>query len=85
MGYDILEQFDCGRSVETTTPEEIAKAIRSVKELDSDAYTALCNNARNAAAHFDIPILAKQYLNEIDRILTKFNTNKAKRKGNQKD
>ena len=40
---DIIERYNCGASVEKTTPEEIAKEIRKIKELNSAEYTALCN------------------------------------------
>ena len=74
MGYDIIERYNCGASVEKTTPEEIAKEIRKIKELNSAEYTALCKNARIAAEDFDIPMLSDKYLDEINRIITKFNS-----------
>ncbi len=74
MGYDIIERYRCGSSVEHTTPDEIATEIRKIKELDRDEYSCLCKNARMAAENFDIPVLATKYLNEIDRIVTMFNS-----------
>ncbi len=73
MGYDIIERYNCGASVEHTTPEEIATEIRKIKNLNSDAYADLCQNARKAAKDFDIPILSDKYLNEIERIIMKYN------------
>ena len=66
MGYDIIEKYKCGSSVEHTTPEKIAEEVRKIKELDSNAYLALCDNARKAAEDFDIPNLADKYLKEIE-------------------
>lgn len=75
MGYDIIEKYNCGSSVEHTTPEEIAEEIRKIKELDAGAYLSLCNNARTAAKDFDIPKLSNEYLREISRIMDEFNKN----------
>lgn len=82
MGYDIIERYNCGLSVEQTNHEQIADAIRKVKELSVDEYSALCRNARRAAEDFDIPTLSEKYLTEINRIMTKFNSKKRKGKNN---
>lgn len=71
MGYDILEKYNCGVSVENTTPEEIASKICSIKELSKEDYELLCKNARRASEDFDIPNLADKYLSEILRIMNK--------------
>lgn len=72
MGYDIIERYRCGASVEHTTPEEIAEEIRKIRALDSEAYLQLCKNARTAAEEFDIPNLADKYLDEIHRIMDRY-------------
>lgn len=74
MGYDIIERYNCGASVEHTTPQEIADKIRNIKELNSDEYDSLCQNARIAAEDFNIPVLAEKYLDEINRIIMNFNS-----------
>lgn len=79
MGYDIIERFNCGESVENTTPEEIAAKIRKIKEMDSDAYSQMCTNARAAAEEFDIPNLADKYIKEIERIMKKFENKENKK------
>ena len=78
MGYDIIERYNCGMSVERTTPEEIAEKIRTIKELSSDTYADLCKNARKAVEEFDIPNLSDKYIAEIERIIIKFNSKKRK-------
>ncbi len=80
MGYDIIERYNCGSSVNQTTPEEIAFEIRKIKELNSEEYDVLCINARNAAEEFDISKLSDKYLIEIDRIVNKYNLVKGGRK-----
>ncbi len=74
MGYDIIERYSCGSSVEHTTPEEIAIEIRKIKELDCDAYASMCKNARKAAEDFDIPTLSDKYIDEIERIITRYSS-----------
>ena len=83
MGYDIIERYQCGASVERTTPEDIAEEIRKIKELDNGAYEEMCKNARQAAEVFDIPVLADKYLSEINRIL-KIKKNNNKEQGKRK-
>lgn len=71
MGYDIIEKYNCGLSVEHTTPDNIAEKIRKIKEMDTDAYLEMCKNARSAAEAFDIPKLSSKYLSEVNRIVEK--------------
>ena len=80
MGYDILERFDCGFSVKHTTPEEIAHAIQTIKNMTCEEYTQMCKNARRAAEEFNIPTLSEKYLSEIDRILRRYNMRKKEKR-----
>lgn len=76
MGYDLIERYNCGDSVEETTPENIALAVKQIKELNDTKYAALCENARKAAVDFDIVGLSDKYLSEINRIMKRFKTKK---------
>ena len=78
MGYDIIEKYNCGTSAEHTTPVEIAAEIRKIKEMKPSDYNELCKNARFAAEDFDISKLADKYLEEIERIMQKFNQKETK-------
>lgn len=73
MGYDIIERYQCGLSVEQCTADEVAKAIDQIRSLPKEEYELMCKNAKVAAADFDIPILAEQYLAVLK------NTNKVKK------
>ncbi len=73
MGYDIIEKYNCGLSVEHTTPDNIAEKIRKIKEMDRDTYWEMCKNARSAAEEFDIPKLSSKYLSEVNRIIERCN------------
>ncbi len=66
MGYDIIEKYSCGYSVEECTPENIADAIKRIKTLPEADYKQMCENARIAAADFDIPILANEYMKILE-------------------
>lgn len=80
MGYDIIERYNCGASVEHTTAEEIAAEIQKIKALSAEQYADLCKNARTAAEQFNIPVLADKYLEEIERILERVNLEKRRGK-----
>lgn len=61
MGYDIIERYNCGYSVEEGTVDNIVEAINRVRRLSPTEYEIMCKSARHAAEKFDIPILAKKY------------------------
>ncbi len=61
MGYDIIERYDCGDSVEECTAKNVVLSINKIKNLDKEKYQQLCINARKAAEHFDVVNLAKDY------------------------
>lgn len=76
MGYDILERNDCGFSTEVCTGEKIAECICKVRNMSAEEYARTCENARNAAKEFDIPKLAKKYLDVISQTISKHNEEK---------
>ncbi len=61
MGYDIIERYNCGYSVEECTVDNIVTAINQVRSLSEEEYLTMCNAARTASEHFDIPTLALEY------------------------
>ena len=79
MGYDIIERYKCGFSVDDTTPQEIARKIVEINALPKNEYLQLCHNARIAAEQFDIPKLADKYMSEMNKVLEKYYS-KEKRK-----
>lgn len=68
MGYDILERYQCGFSADMCTPEKIAACIEKTMSQTESEYIKMCRNAREAAENFDIPVLAKKYLNLLIEI-----------------
>lgn len=71
MGYDIIERYNCGYSVEECTVDNVADVINRVRKLPLDEYEAMCKSARNAAEKFDIPILAGKYEQVLKEIINK--------------
>lgn len=76
MGYDIIEKYGCGYSVEECTADNVVDVINRVRRLPSDEYEAMCRSARNAAVKFDIPILAKKYEHVLKEIISNLEENK---------
>ena len=66
MGYDIIEQYNCGISLDKNVPEEFAKAILKFKNLDEKEYNEYCKNARNGANEFDFENLTKKIIGVIN-------------------
>ena len=74
MGYDIIERFNCGYSVEECNDDNIAGVISRVRDLQEQDYLEMSRAARAAAEHFDIANLSKDYEKVIEQTYTKFNS-----------
>ncbi|WP_373598220.1 glycosyltransferase family 4 protein [Paraclostridium bifermentans] len=65
MGYCILEKYNCGISIEESTPEELAKSILKIKNMDQIEYDSMSKNAREGAKNFDFDVLTEKLINVI--------------------
>jgi glycosyltransferase involved in cell wall biosynthesis len=63
MGYCPINQFNLGIAKEFRNPEEYAEAIKSIYELNADAYLQICSNAREASKLYDYKRLTKKFVN----------------------
>ena len=72
MGYDIIERYNCGYSVEECTVDNIVEVINRVRNLSVDEYSAMCQAARTAAECFDIPTLATKYEKVLKETIASF-------------
>ena len=72
MGYDIIERYGCGYSVEECTAENIASEIKKIMCMPNDEYELMCKNAKKAALDFDIPLLAKKYMGVLEDTKNKY-------------
>lgn len=66
MGYCPLKKYNCGISVEESTPKGLADAIEAILGLSEEEYDIMCENANKAASEFDYSILAEKLLNAIN-------------------
>lgn len=53
MGYDILERYQCGVTLEECTAECLAEKILQVKDLPEEEYNKMGMRAQEAAQEFD--------------------------------
>jgi len=65
MNYCPINQFKLGIAKEFHTSNEYASAIKSIYELNPDAYLQLCTNAREVSKLYDYKILAKRFVNVL--------------------
>ncbi len=72
MGYDIIERYKCGYSVEECTAENVVGIIERIRNLSAEEYSEMCKNAKKAANDFDIPKLAEKYRNILKQTINKF-------------
>ena len=80
MGYDIIERYDCGYSVEECTAKNIAALIKKVQSLPEYEYKKMCDNARRAAEDFDIPILAQRYMDVLEETRKNYKEHRGKKR-----
>ena len=71
MGYCLLARYNCGISMDTGTPAELAEIILQVHDMPKDQYEAMGRNARQAAANFDYKALAGNLVKVIEYVETK--------------
>ena len=66
MGYCIIDKYNCGYSINESTPEKLAEAILYLKDMSKEEYNKLCDNARNGARDFDFSILTRKLKSVIE-------------------
>ncbi|HYF83405.1 MAG TPA: glycosyltransferase family 4 protein [Clostridia bacterium] len=64
-GYDNLEKFQCGITVEGGSAETLAEGVLKFYNMSSDEYGKYCTSALNAAKEFDFAKLTDQLENII--------------------
>jgi glycosyltransferase involved in cell wall biosynthesis len=66
MGYDILEKYDAGISLNTQTRENIGKSIIKISKMSKAEYELLSSNARKAAENYDFKVLTHKLIDIIE-------------------
>lgn len=74
MGYCIIDKYKCGISIENSTPEDLAKAILKIKNIDKEEYIDLSQNAIKGSKEFDFKVLTGKLISIINSF--EKNTNK---------
>ncbi len=66
MGYDIIEKYNCGISLEENSPKELSKKIINIKLISKEKYTQYCINAKKGAMDFDFEKLTNKLIKVIE-------------------
>lgn len=64
-GYDILQEYNCGITVEGGSVEELKEGILKFYNMHREEYDIYCKNALKAAGDFDFKILTDRLENII--------------------
>ena len=70
-GYDLLKEYDCGKTVKGDSVEDMAEGILYYYDKylnDKDKYDKYCENALNAAKDFDFSILTDRLEESFEKI-----------------
>lgn len=63
--FDILEENRCGVTIAAGSAEDMAVAVKTFYEMNTDCYKEYCNNAKEAAKQYDFKFLT----DELEQIL----------------
>lgn len=66
MGYDIIEKYEAGVSLEEYNPQIFANTILKIKNLSKEQYDKYSNNALKASEEFDFKNLTKKLITIIE-------------------
>jgi glycosyltransferase involved in cell wall biosynthesis len=69
MGYCILEKYQCGISLEESTPEELVKTVLKVYNMPKEKYEEMAGNARNGAKDYDYTSLSDKLISVIESVI----------------
>lgn len=66
FGYDLIKKYDCGVVIDKATPEQLAREILKIKNLDEKDYNLMCNNSSKLARLYDFKKLTKGLITIIE-------------------
>lgn len=70
MGYSPIEKYDCGISLDSDTPYNLANAIMKIYGMSSDRYNELSEHAKNGAKDFDYKILTQKLISVMESLIS---------------
>lgn len=66
MGYSLINKYNCGIELEENSAEELAYAIRRIRDLNKTEYEQLSLNSLKAADEFDFKHLTGKLIKVIE-------------------
>jgi len=69
MGYSIIYKYNCGFELKKNNPEELAKAILNIRNMDLSIYNEYSTNAKIAAEYFDFKILTQKLISVMESMV----------------
>ena len=67
--YSLIDQYHCGRSMSTFTPEKMADEIIAFASLSQNDYNRYCSGALLAAQDYDFKELTQKLMNVIEETM----------------
>lgn len=68
MGYDPIEKYKCGLTIDSCTADSLAKAILELYQMPQEQYAEYAENAKKAARDFDFHVLVDKLKNVIESV-----------------
>lgn len=79
MGYDLIDRYNCGFSLEEDSAECLANAILKIKNMNQLEYKEMCMAAKSSAEYFDFNVLVGKLADIIDKNLENYKDNERKK------
>lgn len=68
MGYSIINKYKCGIELDNDSPEDLAQAIRFVKNMPKEEYRQLGQNGKDGVKDFDFKELTFKLIKIIKKV-----------------
>jgi glycosyltransferase involved in cell wall biosynthesis len=69
MGYSLIKKYQCGVELESGSPEDLAQAILEIKNMPTEEYELLGENAKKGAGNFDFKSLTEKLIDVINNVV----------------
>lgn len=68
MGYDPIEKYGCGVSIEKDTPNELADAIMHISNMSIYDYNEMSRNSKSGAQNYDYKLLTQKLISVMESL-----------------
>lgn len=69
MGYSFIDRYKIGIELEKNEPKSLAEAILKLKNIDTEKYDEMCNNAKLASKDYDYKKLSLKLEKVIKKLI----------------